>query len=349
MAEVRYVLLETASGYGLVERKGSDEIGATSKEAQQSMADYGRFSQICSLAAFQPFRTAEEALENINDLSEGLVTDRLRDFLETNMPKATGGGKEKKKFALGVCDPKIGGAIQEMLGIPCVANELVTELARGCRTHFAKLIKGLREGDLEKAQLGLGHAYSRSKVKFDVNRADKHIIQSIALLDLLEKDINTFAMRVREWYSYHFPELVKIVNDNYLYALCARFIKRRDSLTPERAAELGELLNNPEQATHVYEAAKMSMGMDISEIDLLNIHTFAERVAKLAEYRKSLAEYLHSKMASVAPNLAALIGDAVGARLISHAGSLTNLSKYPASTVQILGAEKALFRALKTK
>merc|ERR1712066_618647 len=69
----------------------------------------------------------------------------------------------------------------------------------------------------------------------------------------------------------------------------------------------------------------------------------------LAEYRKELMEYLQSKMGNVAPNLAALIGDTVGARLISHAGSLTNLAKYPASTVQILGAEKALFRALKTK
>merc|ERR1712212_963849 len=58
---------------------------------------------------------------------------------------------------------------------------------------------------------------------------------------------------------------------------------------------------------------------------------------------------LQDKMGNVAPNLAALIGDVVGARLISHAGSLTNLAKYPASTVQILGAEKALFRALKTK
>merc|ERR1739840_3823 len=69
----------------------------------------------------------------------------------------------------------------------------------------------------------------------------------------------------------------------------------------------------------------------------------------LAEYRKKLAVYLRSKMANVAPNLSALIGEVVGARLISHAGSLTNLAKYPASTVQILGAEKALFSALKTK
>ena len=80
-----------------------------------------------------------------------------------------------------------------------------------------------------------------------------------------------------------------------------------------------------------------------------NVTTFASRVVSLTAYRKSLHSYLVSKMAIVAPNLAALIGEVVGARLISHAGSLTSLSKYPASTVQILGAEKALFRALKTK
>ena len=89
--------------------------------------------------------------------------------------------------------------------------------------------------------------------------------------------------------------------------------------------------------------------MDISQVDLMNIEMFANRVVALAEYRKQLAKYLGDKMGNVAPNLAALIGDVVGARLISHAGSLTNLAKYPASTVQILGAEKALFRALKKK
>merc|ERR1712055_722142 len=69
----------------------------------------------------------------------------------------------------------------------------------------------------------------------------------------------------------------------------------------------------------------------------------------LTDYRKELSTYLQSKMGMVAPNLSTLIGDVVGARLISHAGSLTNLAKAPASTVQILGAEKALFRALKTR
>merc|ERR1711972_736767 len=90
-------------------------------------------------------------------------------------------------------------------------------------------------------------------------------------------------------------------------------------------------------------------GQDIVEMDMQNIDHFASEVIKLAAMRKTLHTYLKAKMDLVAPNLCSLVGETIGARLISHAGSLTNLAKYPASTVQILGAEKALFRALKTK
>merc|ERR1719498_138959 len=89
--------------------------------------------------------------------------------------------------------------------------------------------------------------------------------------------------------------------------------------------------------------------MECSSIDMINIISFTTRMVKLAEYRKQLYAYLQDKMSLVAPNLATLIGETVAARLISKAGSLTSLAKCPASTVQILGAEKALFRALKTK
>jgi nucleolar protein 56 len=99
----------------------------------------------------------------------------------------------------------------------------VNELIRGVRLHFGKFIAELKDGDVEKAQLGLGHAYSRGKVKFNVNRVDNMIIQSISLLDQLEKDLNTFSMRVREWYGWHFPELVKVVPDNQQYAACAQY------------------------------------------------------------------------------------------------------------------------------
>merc|ERR1712241_645957 len=99
----------------------------------------------------------------------------------------------------------------------------------------------------------------------------------------------------------------------------------------------------------VKEAAGISMGTEISEVDLLNIKHLCEQVVEIQEYRDQLYTYLKNRMVAIAPNLTVLVGELVGARLISHAGSLMNLSKHPASTVQILGAEKALFKALKTK
>jgi nucleolar protein 56 len=175
------------------------------------------------------------------------------------------------------------------------------------------------------------------------------IIQTIALLDQLDKDINTFAMRVREWYSWHFPELKEIVSDNFIFARCASYIKDKSKFTEENLPGLTEIVGDEEIAARVLKAAKMSMGMDTSEQDMMNIIVFTDRMISLALYRKQLYSYLEEKMATVAPNLSTLIGETVAARLIQKAGSLTSLAKCPASTVQILGAEKALFRALKTK
>lgn len=99
----------------------------------------------------------------------------------------------------------------------------------------------------------------------------------------------------------------------------------------------------------IKEAAEISMGTEISTEDVISIRFLCDQVTMLAEYRGTLHEYLKNRMFAVAPNLSVLVGELVGARLIAHAGSLVNLSKHPASTVQILGAEKALFRAIKTR
>merc|ERR1711920_826372 len=210
-------------------------------------------------------------------------------------------------------------------------------------------VKNLNETDLDKARLGLGHSFSRSRMQLDPNRQDKPIINTIALLDNLDKNINTFAMRVREWYAWHFPELTKIVTDNIVYAQVSRIILVRDDFKQEKLPELAQACGSEDVAAEVVKAMKLSMGQDIVEMDMQNIDVFAHEVIKLYNMRQTLHDYLKAKMDLVAPNLASLIGEVIGARLISHAGSLTNLAKYPASTVQILGAEKALFRALKTK
>ncbi|GMN56790.1 hypothetical protein TIFTF001_025910 [Ficus carica] len=342
-----YLLYESASGYALFHAHGLDEIGQNTDAVRNSVSDLNRFGKVVQLTAFHPYESALDALNQCNSVSEGLMTDELRSFLELNLPKVKDG--KKPKFSLGLAEPKLGSNVFEATKIPCQSNEFVLELLRGVRFHFNRFIKDLKPGDLEKAQLGLGHSYSRAKVKFNVNRVDNMVIQAIFLLDTLDKDINSFSMRVREWYSWHFPELVKIVNDNYLYAKVTKFIKDKAKLAEDKISELTEIVGDEDKAKEIVEAAKASMGQDLSPIDLINVHQFAQRVMDLSEYRRKLYDYLVTKMNDIAPNLASLIGEVVGARLISHAGSLTNLAKCPSSTLQILGAEKALFRALKTK
>uniref|UniRef100_A0A0A9YCK6 Nucleolar protein 56 n=1 Tax=Lygus hesperus TaxID=30085 RepID=A0A0A9YCK6_LYGHE len=339
-----YVLYEHAAGYSLFSIKEFEEVGMLLPQVEQSVTELKRFQQIVNLVSFVPFKTAVAALENINSVSEGLLSEDLQLFLDNHFPK-----KKKKNVQLGVGDSKLAAAINDALSIPCTTSGAVPEIIRGIRYHFHHLIKGFTELSSSVAQLGLGHSYSRAKVKFNVHRNDNMIIQSIALLDQLDKDINTFSMRIREWYSYHFPELYKIVPENYLYAKAANIIMNRKEFTDEKMDQLEEVLMDRSKAEAILEASKSSMGMDIATIDLMNIELFAKRVVDLVDYRAKLANYLHEKMEGIAPNLSTLIGDQVGARLISHAGSLTNLAKFPASTVQILGAEKALFRALKAR
>ena len=172
-------------------------------------------------------------------------------------------------------------------------------------------------------------------------------------------------MRVKEWYSWHFPELRDLVRENYAFARGAAVVGDRASFLTRIDAddgaaalkELADAVRDPADAgddgdalsKSVVAAARVSMGMDCSAGDMANVMAFTKRMVALATYRADLARYLGEKMGAVAPNLATLVGESVGARLIAKAGSLASLAKCPASTVQILGAEKALFRALKKK
>merc|ERR1711935_274885 len=205
---------------------------------------------------------------------------------------------------------------------------------------------GIKKEDLRAMQLGLSHSLSRYKLKFSADKVDTMVVQAVGLLDELDKEINTYAMRVKEWYGWHFPELQAILNENSHYAKLVLKCGMRPNFSK---TDLGEILDDETLEAAVKEAAEVSMGTEIAEIDIINIQALAEQVLSMSEYRAQLYEYLKNRMNAIAPNLTILVGELVGARLISHAGSLMNLAKQPASTVQILGAEKALFRALKTK
>jgi len=259
--------------------------------------------------------------------------------------------KKKSSNRLGSIDKNLSNKIKETLDINVVVGDFLIEVSRAIRTHAEKFLN-IKDEDLTKAELGLAHAYSRANCMFDVNREDKPIIQSIALIDLLDKDINSFCMRIKEWFGWHFPELGRIIKDNYVYVRIVKLIEQRKKLSEnqkELEPKLNDITLDNEITKNIIDACSVSMGSDINEGDLLNIKYFTEKVESLIKYRENLANYLVEKMKKLAPNTSALVGEIVAARLISHAGSLATLSKYPASTIQILGAEKALFRALKTR
>jgi nucleolar protein 58 len=255
--------------------------------------------------------------------------------------------KDEKKISLAVADPKLGNAITKLPGLQIspISDSTTQDLFRAIKEHLPSLIPGLMPEDLSTMSLGLSHSLSRHKLKFSPDKVDTMIIQAIALLDDLDKELNTYAMRVKEWYGWHFPEMARIINDNLAYS---RVILSMGMRTNAGTTDLSDIL--PEEIEGaVKAAAEVSMGTEITEEDLDNIQALAEQVAGFTEYRQQLSSYLSARMQAIAPNLTALVGDLVGARLIAHAGSLMSLAKSPASTVQILGAEKALFRALKTK
>lgn len=342
------ILFEHATGYSMFRVNEYEEIGSMMPQVAKASLSAPLFNSLVSFIAFQPFKSAQTTLESTTDIIEGKLPDDLRLFLEENLPSKE---KKRRKVVLGVADSKIGAAITEEFSVTCSFSDIVPEILRGIRYHYEKLVEDVAKETLDSAESSLGRSVSRAKVKFNVNRADNMIIQSIWLLDKLDKDINTFAMRLREWYSFHFPELFKIVNDNYTFARLAQLIGDRNLIEDPDSIEdqINEVVNDEEKTKSIIQAMKTSMGTEIAEVDMENISSFTARVINLTDYRQNLLNYLTSRMHNVAPNLSSLIGETVGARLISRAGSLTNLAKYPASTLQILGAEKALFRALKSK
>ncbi|KAL5209335.1 hypothetical protein ABZP36_004958 [Zizania latifolia] len=329
------VLFETPAGFALfkvLDEGKLDKVEDLWKEFTTS--DSAR--KVVELKAFNKFENTSDALSAATLIIDSKPSKGLRKFLQKHCEGET----------LAVADSKLGNAIKEKLKINCLHNSAVMELMRGLRNQLTELISGLGAQDLGPMSLGLSHSLSRYKLKFSPEKVDTMIVQAIGLLDDLDKELNTYAMRVREWYGWHFPELTKIVTDNIQYAKVAKMMGNRTNAVN---LDFSEILSDDEVEAQLKEAAVISMGTEVSELDLLNIRELCDQVLSLSEYRAQLFDYLRSRMNTIAPNLTTLVGELVGARLIAHGGSLVNLAKQPGSTIQILGAEKALFRALKTK
>jgi len=332
------VLLETAAGFGLFKVMKEGKV-AEATDLHKYFETSEKAEEMVKLKKFSKFTDQADALAAATAMVEGKLDKNLKKFLKKNIID-----KELNEELI-VSDSKLAGLVKEKLDIQCLCDSSSLEVLRGVRLNMDTLVPAISVAAMRQMQIGLSHSLSRHKLKFSPDKVDTMVVQAIGLLDDLDKEVNTYSMRIKEWYGWHFPEMQKIVVDNTMYAKTILSLGMVKNCT---TTDLSDIL--PEEMEAELKAASiLSMGTEISQEDLDNINALCDQTIKLMEYRTELYDYLKNRMAAIAPNLTVLVGELVGARLISHAGSLMNLAKQPASTVQILGAEKALFRALKTK
>ena len=185
---------------------------------------------------------------------------------------------------------------------------------------------------------------SSSKVTEISSNPDLHIIQGINTLDEVDKIINAISSRLREWYGLHFPELDNLIDSIIGYSQIV-LSGKREKLNEKIFSEAGFPESKVEMLSLVKEKSR---GGDISKENLMIVQTLAKQIIELHDMRKKLEDHIETQMNEIAPNISAILGPSVGARILARAGSLKRLATMPASTIQVLGAEKALFRSLKT-
>ena len=237
--------------------------------------------------------------------------------------------------------------------IPTEESELIKELSSNYDTIIIESNK--RSSDYSNSKVKVknpnqGGDYLRSEYNLDIDNdiyqklaiyrmkkaqagEDKHLIQAINSIDEIDESISKLIERIREWYALYFPEMDLIKNNETYIKLIY------ENKTKE------EIINAKSDA---FPIDMLDIEDDINPEDLDIMNNYAKSIYELQQTRKNIINYIDSKMDSIAPNLKLLVGSSLGAKLISHAGGLKRLATYPSSTVQIMGAEKALFRHLKS-
>ncbi len=171
------------------------------------------------------------------------------------------------------------------------------------------------------------------KIKKESASEDKHLIQAINSIDEIDESISKLIERIREWYALYFPEMDTIKNNETYIRLISQNKSKEEIIKAKPDAFPGDIIDLDE---------------DINPIDLEIMNNYAKSIHEMQKTRRDIEDYIDAKMESLAPNLRLLVGSSLGAKLISHAGGIKRLAMYPSSTIQIMGAEKALFRHLKS-
>jgi len=278
-------------------------------------------------AKLEKLRSAE-LIEELSDILESLRKDRFKTLVMENDGLAR---KIEERGALKVAIERGSKVVQRFrTKLPSVAVDL----------HIFE-----NEDDFNDFAREVTVQLAKAAVSVAVGRRDLYAVQTVRAIDDLDKMLNLFAGRIREWYGLHFPELDRILEKHETYVRLVTDLGKRENFTKSHLVKEGV----PEdRAAAIEESAKSSMGTDMADEDLEWLKSFCKDWLELLKFRGSAEGYVEKIMNQVAANMTSLVGPMISARLISIAGGLENLAKMPASTVQVLGAEKALFRSLKT-
>lgn len=298
---------------------------------QETPVGYAIFkSTPVEMEKIRKFKDSREAVEAV----EGSISSEVAEGI-ADMIKQTGA----KTLALS--NSKLAEPVEKELRksgyeIKIVSGEETEEKIKEIHGRLSELLN-IPEKELTRASLLLAHGLCREKLKMTPMKNDMIIVQAIKVIDRLDKDINNKCMRVREWYGMHFPELGEIVEDNQKYLE----IVKKHTESPSK------LLKDSSVLDEIKECLEKTIGGEIPKEDSELISESATTILDMYEAREKLHEHLYRRMQNVAPNILELTGALLGARLIALAGSLSELSRKPSSTIQMMGAEKALFKAMK--
>jgi nucleolar protein 56 len=254
------------------------------------------------------------------------------------------------KNILGVFTLDEKGTVIDYFAFPRDPREIVTMVRGDYEKELAKkfekteimdggrLLRKYHRKILDKVGISPGEYYSLlrevslelAKIEMQMVPEDQMIINGIKALEDLEESLNTLSERLREWYSPHFPELNKKIDDHEKFLKLVKEYGHRKDFTGELA-----------------ELARNSIGGEMGREGIEMLREFAGSILNLWDLKRQLEGYLSDEMGRVAPNVSSLLGPILGARMISLAKGLENLAKMPGSRVQVLGAEKALFKHIR--
>jgi len=314
-------------------------VKATIVESVIGVFGFGEDNELVETVFFP--KDPQETAERLRKIEDGTVIEEISSLVDKLRAK----GYTHFVFE----NQEMARSASEKLSIE-VAVERSSEAGKRLRENLEKFaldLEFVEKPEQLRVQIhNVSIELAKMKVKKTIERRDLLVAQAVQTVDDLDKSLNIFMSRLREWFGLHYPELDRLIDKHETYARLVVNLGTRENFTAENLENEGLPKN---KAQSIAKVAVASMGADISDEDFSKIQDMCRKVLGLYGVRQSLEKYVDSVMEEVAPNTRTIGGSLLGARLLALAGGLLNLAKLPASTIQILGAEKALFRSLKTK